>query len=140
MRSWIAAAVCRIGSVSAPVPAISAMRSSPGGARCVWFQLSRTAAGSQPQALGDAIDHSSDAGACRPMMSTPQSTTRVSPLLEHDGARLERPARAARATWICRDEAEHRQAERRIERQGGCSCAHQYISKPPLMLIVAPEM
>ena len=60
-------------------------------------------------------------------------------LLEHDGARLERPAVAARGVDLA-DEAEHRQAERRIERQGGGSGSHQYIRKPPLTLIVAPEM
>jgi hypothetical protein len=38
------------------------------------------------------------------------------------------------------DEAEHRQAERWIEGERGCSGPHQYIRKPPLTLIVAPEM
>ena len=135
----IAAAVCRICSLSAPAPAINAMRSSPGGARCVWFQLSSTAAGSHPQASAMRSITRSDAGACSPMMSTPQSTTRVSPCSSTTAPVSSGQPVPARDVDLP-DEAEHRQAERRVERKGGGSGAHQYIRKPPLTLIVAPEM
>ena len=53
-----------------------------------------------------------------PTMSTPQRTTRVSPRSSDERPDLERQAVAARSEALA-DEADHRQAERRLERKRG---------------------
>ncbi len=44
------------------------------------------------------------------------------------------------ATWIWPTKPSMGSPSGEIERQGRGACAHQYIRKPPLTLIVAPEM
>ncbi len=90
--------------------------------------------------LRDAVDEPIRRGCLQADAVDPAEHDARVALLEHDGAGLERPdARAAREVDLA-DEAEHRQSGRRIEREGGCPGSHQYIRKPPLTLIVAPEM
>ena len=90
--------------------------------------------------LRDAVDQPVRRGCLQPDAVDPAEHDARVPLLEHDGAGLERPDARARARGGSAGRSRASAVRRRIEREGGCAGSHQYIRKPPLTLIVAPEM
>ena len=120
--------------------------SPPGGAWWVWFQLSRTPAGSAPVASATLERSSSASGALDRQRVDAAQNDASGPALEGGSGHLERAEARVRGP-VAPDDSDHREAERRIDDRarragselavaGGCVRAHEAsLSKPTMRAI-----